>query len=109
MCETGLATMAELLDPVGPWSLDLLAQMAPVAMANLTLRKAALFRAVIAGVGGLFGGGTQATAYAKELDDTIRSARDLQAKRNGVELPTKEEQDADAFLEIIKMLPTKKG
>lgn len=110
LCEGRLATMSELLDPTGPWSLDLMATMAPVAMIAITRRKKAFFRSIMCGIAALSsGGGAAATDYAAELDAAEKRASDGQRERNGETLPTKEEEGAEALLTLLKSIPTKKG
>ena len=110
LCEGNLATMTELLDPAGPWSLDLIATMAPVAMIAVANRKKSFFRAIMCGIGALAkGGGDAATAYARELDATTKKAHETQIERHGGEVATPEEEGAEAFEALIRSLPTKKG
>ena len=110
LCEARLATMSELLDPLGPWSLDMIATMAPVALLQVTARKKSFFRAVMCGIGALAqGGGEAATTYARELDETTKKALGDQGKWHGDEIPDPVEEGASTLEALLRTIPTKKG
>ncbi len=90
LCAAGLTTMAELLDPAGPWSMDLVETMMPVATELELDRERQTHRAVMAAVGGLFKkeGAKEYTEAVQAVVDSIRaeqtvgtvSKRDLNAE-----------------------------
>ena len=102
--------MSELLDADGPWSLDLIAFMAPVALKGLANRKAAFFRSIVAAVSGMFKGGENtAMNFAQELDGAIKSAEAMQSGAAGVQIETAQEQGADALLKLMEKIPMRKN
>jgi len=83
LCESGIASMAELLDPNGVWTSELLELMVPVALDVSADRTAALFAATSAAVS-LIGGKKGAEAFQQNLKSTKDAAKAAMRKARGL-------------------------
>lgn len=83
LCEAGIASMAELLDPNGVWTAELLELMIPVALDVSADRTAAHFAATSAAVS-LIGGKKGAESFQKSLKNTKDAARAAMRRARGL-------------------------
>lgn len=107
LCETGIASMAELLDPEGIWTMELLQLMIPVALDVTADRTSAMFGAVSAAVS-MIGGSQGAKSFMAGLQKTKDAARDALRQARG--LPPKKRQAepgedaATKFMEVLRLM-----
>lgn len=108
LCEAGIASMAELLDPRGVWTIELVETMLPVALAQAADRAEVMFGATAAAVS-MIGGPKGARTFTDGLKKTRDAATAMMRVHRGLppkakERPKPGESAAEQFMSIMEKL-----
>lgn len=108
LCEAGIASMAELLDPDGIWTIELVELMLPVAL-NLGAERAEVAFGATAAAVSMIGGPKGAKAFQDGVNKTkalalgmMRTSRGLPPKPK--ERPKPGESAAEQFLSVMEKM-----
>jgi len=96
--------MSELLDWDGPWSMELINLMSPVAVEISIKREQETHRAVLAAVGSLFDSQV-GRGYASDLDGVLRTIKVEQLEARGFSRAEINDMILDSFAKALLKMP----